>query len=90
MLCYMYIDIGAGAWTRRVAIHMRARPMQGKKRRAGKMGSPFLSIRDLGAWYGGGKTVLSGFSLELAEREVTGPFFKGQCRQHAESVHASF
>ncbi|MCI8713459.1 MAG: hypothetical protein HFH23_14585 [Ruminococcus sp.] len=88
MLCYMYIDTGAGAWTRRVAIH--ARPMQGKKRRAGKMGSPFLSIRDLGAWYGGGKTVLSGFSLELAEREVAGPFFKGQCRQYAESVHASF
>ena len=42
MLCYMYIDTGAGAWTRRVAIHMRARPMQGKKRRAGKMGSLFF------------------------------------------------
>jgi len=40
MLCYMYIDTGAGAWTRRVAIH--ARPMQGKKRRAGKMGSLFF------------------------------------------------
>lgn len=36
------------------------------------MGSPLLKIQDLSAWYGGGKTVLSGFSLELAEHEVVG------------------
>lgn len=36
------------------------------------MGSPLLTIQDLSVWYGGGKTVLSGFSLELAEHEVAG------------------
>ena len=36
------------------------------------MGSPLLTIQDLSVWYGGGKTVLSGFSLELAAHEVVG------------------
>lgn len=36
------------------------------------MGKTLLSVKNLSAWYGSGKSVLSDLSLELAEHEVAG------------------
>lgn len=36
------------------------------------MGTPLLSIKDLNVWYHRNETVLSDFSLELAEHEIVG------------------